>query len=458
MKRMRPSTLALGITIALTSSATLAADQEALKELQERIEILEMEVIDARDAAKHTDRVKFSKGEASPELVSRDGRASLEFKARIQADAVHAGELYTGKKLNDYNEAFNTTSIRRLRFGIEGQFARDWEYEIEIDFADNEVDIKDANIGYEGWENSKLTIGYQKYAFGLESTGSSANLLFMERAPTDAFAPERALGVQYRYIGNQWMLQTGLGWDAKTVEEVELVIEDGELDENESIYHDEVLTYNARLTATPINNNLHFLSVGASYLYTGLDRDQDQYLEMRYRARPGTKATGRMVDTGKFAAKSSQSYGAEFIYQYQNLMVQSEYIASSADAVETDNVDVDAWYLSGSWVITGESWSYKKGKLRSPKPKHAVSQGGWGAWEVALRYDQANFATDVLKYGGDMTNYVLGLNWYLERNLKAQLNYVYAEADYPKSYEAIDGTEFTSQDTNIVQARIQFAF
>ena len=72
--------------------------------------------------------------------------------------------------------------------------------------------------------------------------------------------------------------------------------------------------------------------------------------------------------------------------------------------------------------------------------------------------DNADFLDSSLKYGGEMTNYVLGVNWYLEKNLKAQFNYIYADADHDRAYTDNNGVEQKEQDTSILQARLQFVF
>ncbi|TKB56141.1 OprO/OprP family phosphate-selective porin [Ferrimonas aestuarii] len=457
MARTNVTSVALAVSLALGgfASQAMATDSQKITELEQRLEALEIELIEARDAAKKQDRVKFSKSSPTPKFVSKDGRSTMEFKARIQADYMDADEIGTGKKAS-MDDAEKATEIRRLRFGLEGQFSRDWEYELELDFAENEVDVKDANVTWEGWENQKLTLGFQKYAFGLTNTQSSAHQVMMERPSVDTFSADRAMGAQWRYRGNNWVFSLGLGMDYSETEEtiIEFEEKDGEIEEigleDESIYG-ESMFYTTRFTYTPINSNNNLLHLGASYMMMDLDRDTQ---EMRFRARPAAKYTGRMVDTGNFDSTGSDTYGIEAIYQHRNFMLLGEYMNSTADQIDDEDVEVDAYYATASYVLTGEQWRYsgKKGVMKSPRPGQAISEGGWGAWEVAVRYEQANFLEDHMKYGGDLTTLVFGVNWYMENNLKMQLNYIDAEADNKVK------DEYSTQDTNILQARLQFAF
>ncbi|GIU22550.1 OprO/OprP family phosphate-selective porin [Shewanella colwelliana] len=447
MFSISPIALAISASVLCFSSAVMATETDKVLELEERLNALEMELIEAKDAANKVDRVKFSKDSPSPALISQDGRSTLEFKARIQADYVKADELY--KNGGDYVESFTDASIRRLRFGIEGYFSNSWEYELELDFDGlAEVEVKDANVTYKGWDNSTLKLGFQKYAFGMEATGSSAHLAFLERASTDSFSPDRALGVQWRYVGNNYNLHLGYG-----------VITENEFEETDDQNHAKMDMLNARFTMAPINSNGHLLHIGASGLYNNLNDDAAKSL--RYRARPNTKPTERIVDTGKIKAESGIHYGAELAYQYSNLLLQAEYMTASVDQIDDPKVSVNSYYAQAVYTITGEKWRYsgKKGTFKAVSPDSPISSGGWGAWEVALRVDQANFDdVDAGIEGGKKTDYVLGLNWYLEDNLKAQLNYVHTQADYVSPYTDINGVEQYDQDGNIFQARLQFAF
>ena len=445
-----PSRVALAISASLLcfSSAAMASESDKVMELEERLNALEIELIEAKDAAKDTDRVKFSSGDPSPELVSKDGQSTMQFTGRIQLDYVNADPFYTGSKL-EYEDGLNEVSFRRVRFGVEGYFSNVWKYSLEFDFDGvSEVEVKDANVNYRGFDNSEIKIGFQKFGFGMEATGSSSQLAFLERASTDTFSAERAVGASWLYKGDGYNFTTGYG--------VTALINDDDLNEKQDVV-------NARFTMTPIKNSDHLLHIGASGLYT---KNNSNMEETRYRARPNTKATGRIIDTGKFDTSSTQHYGIEAAYQYRNFLLQAEYTMAKTDDlfVKGDNkgsATFNAGYAQAIYTLTGESWRYgtKKGTFKTVKPENALSAGGYGAWEIAARVDVADFNdTDADIYGGKKTDYVIGLNWYIENNLKAQFNYVHTQADYKESYTDINGVEMYEQDGNIFQARLQYAF
>jgi phosphate-selective porin len=86
------------------------------------------------------------------------------------------------------------------------------------------------------------------------------------------------------------------------------------------------------------------------------------------------------------------------------------------------------WYLSGSWVVTGEP------KLGDIEPRAPLLQGGVGAIELAARVERLGFGSS-LEGEPELTNprapnlletalraWTFGVNWYINRWAKIQLN------------------------------------
>ena len=74
--------------------------------------------------------------------------------------------------------------------------------------------------------------------------------------------------------------------------------------------------------------------------------------------------------------------------------------------------------------------------------------GGCGAWELATRWPQLDLNDENIR-GGRLNNLTFGINWYLNRFTKFQLNYIHAFLNSP-----------TVGDSNagIVAARAELAF
>ena len=89
-----------------------------------------------------------------------------------------------------------------------------------------------------------------------------------------------------------------------------------------------------------------------------------------------------------------------------------------------------------------------------------LESGGWGAWEIALRYGELEVDREAFDRGfADITTsseraraWAVGLNWYLNRNLKYVVNYERTSFDGGAKFMQDRGPE------NILLSRLQIAF
>ena len=98
------------------------------------------------------------------------------------------------------------------------------------------------------------------------------------------------------------------------------------------------------------------------------------------------------------------------------------------------------WYVAGTWVITGEN---RDGGV---KPKRPLLQGGFGAVEVAARYEKLSFASAgspaeppsrsprAANIAGNADSaWTIGVNWYVNRWAKLRFNVINETLDDPGS-------------------------
>jgi phosphate-selective porin OprO/OprP len=128
--------------------------------------------------------------------------------------------------------------------------------------------------------------------------------------------------------------------------------------------------------------------------------------------------------------------------------------------------------VEGSWVITGEPKSYtvsatnnEVGGFGAPKVASPFSFSGdsWGAWEVTARYSDTdlNWNQDAALLpdglpgiaGGEERIVMLGLNWYLNNNIKLQVNDGIVHVD---KLDVPGGTTQVGQNFNELAVRLQF--
>ena len=68
------------------------------------------------------------------------------------------------------------------------------------------------------------------------------------------------------------------------------------------------------------------------------------------------------------------------------------------------------------------SYNKKSGILGPIPVARTVNQGGWGAWELALRYSSLDLSDKSID-GGKMDIFSLGVNWWLTPTFNVNINY-----------------------------------
>ena len=94
-------------------------------------------------------------------------------------------------------------------------------------------------------------------------------------------------------------------------------------------------------------------------------------------------------------------------------------------------------YIEASWALTGETRTYNGAAAACnaivPANPFSSKAGTWGAWEIAGRSSVID-VNDRLAFpdgasGGKQTIYTVGLNWYVNRNVRFMLNYLHGTID-----------------------------
>jgi len=331
-------------------------------------------------------------------VKSADGDYSFQFGGRIMVDAGYSDE--------DVADLESGTEFRRLRMFAKGKLHKDWGYKIQVDYSDDALAIKDAYIKHIPWG---LTIGNFKQPIGLEELTSSKYTTFMERSLPAVFATSHRIGVGINRGGHNWSL-AGSVYGGQSEDD-----EDGQ----------EGYGFGARATFAPMAEKTRVVHLGAAVAREEPLDDNDQ---VRFRQRPEFHAAStRLVDTGNISnVENIQRYGLEAAAVMGPFSLQGEYLKAkvSRDAGFSD-ADFDGAYVSASYFLTGESRPYKakKGTFGRVKPKSKS-----GAWEVAARYSTLDLDDGAIT-GGEEDNWTLGLNWYVNPNVRIMANYIDVDVD-----------------------------
>jgi phosphate-selective porin OprO/OprP len=168
---------------------------------------------------------------------------------------------------------------------------------------------------------------------------------------------------------------------------------------------------------------------------------------LRLRDRPEIRVDGtRLIDTGSIDADSAYVYGLEAAANWKNWYLQAESfhygIERTAATSLLPDPEFEGFYVQGSWLLTGETRRYDiaSGAFQSPRPfVPFTSAGGKGAWELALRYSHLDLdyhaglagtaATADAVRGGVQDIWTLGVNWYVNPNVKLMFNWLHLDVD-----------------------------
>ena len=339
----------------------------------------------------------------------------LEFRTKMQLDF---RDFDPAQKTHD-EELFE---LHRARVAIEGRLFKDFEFELEHELGDVKNPWRDAYGNFRRFRHFQLQAGKFKIPFGLEEQTGPTHLDFALRSRvTRVITPARDWGVMLhgRFLDRGLRYQFGLFKN------------DGEnaWDQNDVVTG--MRTFAGRVTGTPLR------------LFRGAGPLKD--IELGLAFTDSAVPEGLSGLRGKTFAKKQYfpnynvrghrlRLGTEFRWEPGPFSIKSEFmhardqrLGQSLFGDDLPNLIYRGWYLSGTWVITGES------KAAGVVPrKNFLTGRGIGAFEVGVRAEQTRIgsaqhpglpsrgtrAANVL--GSSDRAWTFGGNWYLNRWMKIQ--------------------------------------
>jgi phosphate-selective porin OprO/OprP len=342
-------------------------------------------------------------------LDSGDGAFKLQIGGRIYVDFA----WMSSDDLAGFNDS---VEFRTARFYTSGTIYDSFGFKLQVDLGGDKVTLKDAYVSFKDVPVvSNLKVGHFKEPFGLEELTSSKYVTFMERAIPNAFSPSRNAGVMV----NSTALDKKMTWAAGVFRETS----DGKDFESDDGY-----AVTGRITGTPWyeDEGKKVAHVGAAYSFRTNYKDM-----IKFEKGPEMNLAPKVVSTGDIDSDEQSRWGLEGAVVLGPLSFQGEYMHAAVDRNGGDDLDFGGYYLQASYFLTGECRPYdtKVATFSRVKPdKNFRDNGGAGAWEVAARYSNLNLSDDDID-GGELDNITVGVNWYMNPNMRVMLNYVAADVD-----------------------------
>ena len=367
----------------------------------------------------------------------------IDFSARFQVDKMFPG---------DDPQDFDDFTLNRARVSVDGELFNRVQFSIErelrgsseekINAKSTKTQWRDVYVDVNIADGLQLRGGRFKIPFSLDQLTSVSSNDFVNRSlGADYLAPARDIGgtVHGRFFDR------GLTYSAGFFEH------DGDNSRSTKVAGGDT-TFAARVTATPLRAVKAFNLDRADFGFNFASTEVSDESELPNGLRGRTVMSKYTFFEPVFVKGTRRRYGVDMDWNHGPFGARGEYLHVT-DQREQQGLRGDtlndararAWYVSGAWVVTGDR------KSRVAEPRHPLFKDGIGAVEVAARYERlwfdsqdtgepafANSRAEVILPSGDKV-FTLGVNWYVNRWVKLQLNGIHEELEDPGRTPLADG-------------------
>lgn len=459
-----------------------------------------------RDAAE-------AKSKKQINVVNKDGlRFENEDKSVSVAvgGRIHADYRNFDHGSNDKNTSGNTANesdtfdMRRARINISGQLFNNYTFQLSGDFAGGTtgnsgtgstaiLDQAWFNVNY--WAPLQFRVGQFKVPISMERKMSSNSLDFLERSLHDSLGSYEDRGAMVWGVpkdGITYAIAAVNGEGNKNRNDADSRVSKPEIqanatvnfaqlmDNKDAVYHLGVGFANGDISKNNNASGTGSISAAAdnTFWLAGTNSLRTEARGVNFLKLPGlisTNGVSNEVNRQRFAVEGAAAFGP--------VKVASEWMRNSFSgdltATKDFDADIDAWYVSALWNITGEKFAdfYKEGIFTAVKPANNFDLGkGGGTWQVGLRYshiDASDFnnstfvGTSVANNVGRVTAantatstntfeagaWTVGLNFVPNPNTRFMLNFIQTNFDTPILIE-----NKLKDNEKAITARAQFTF
>jgi phosphate-selective porin OprO/OprP len=369
----------------------------------------------------------------------------LDFAAKFQLDA---------RKPGDEPVDFPTWELHRARIGVEGELFRKIQFQVEREFTERELNDPSRESTKTAWKDVfveaniatefQVRVGRFKIPYGLDITSGETDLDFVYRSLGGSYlSPSRDTGAMVHGRLFKRKLNYAFGGFEH----------DGDNSRSAKIAGGD-LTFAGRVTVQPMGDNVE---IGGSFATTDVSDESLQPNGLRGR----TVVSQFTWFDPVFVKGSRRRYGADLDWASGPFGARAEYmfVTDQRDGQglgqfsDLSNARGRAYYVLGTWVLTGEK------KSRPVEARNGgIGRGGVGAVEHAARFDALKFDS---KKGIDTPFrnsraetifpnedkvLTLGVNYYVNRFGKIQFNAIrerITDADATRN-PILDGSSFWS--------------
>jgi phosphate-selective porin len=360
--------------------------------------------------------------------------------------AIDLGKAFTAsvriKSQNDWRDfpaepgtdQKNVFDPYRERIAVEGKIAGRVLYHVEREFHDTSSPWKNIYLNGRVIHGLHLQGGQFNMPFGLDQTTSLMDLDFNYHSLAGSYlAPGRGLGVM---AYGDFFKKNVLAYEAGVFRR------DGDNTRSAQLRDVSVApTFAGRVVVKPFSKwgLLHFArSMETGFAFTDGVLPAGLY-DLKGQTIPGDAFVQKVYVNGR-----RQRLGAQLQWRPGPIGVQAEAmrvrdtrIGQGIEDEDLPNLVNRAWYVSGTWLVTGE---HKKDTITPARP---FLNGGFGAVEIGARLEQLSAgAGPILRpalYSPRSPNvlptadrvWTTGVNWYLNKFFEMSLNVIREDRTVP---------------------------
>lgn len=391
------------------------------------------------------------------ESPNKDFRVHVGGRTQLDGALFHSDRaVQTDPRI--VNPIGDGVDFRRARLRVDGTMYDQIEWIVEYDFMNSVLALPSQNSAPNAaavpaptdlyWTFIKLPVvgnfrvGNQKEPIGFDHLVSSRFLPFMERSfNQDAFYGAFNNGFTPGLAFYNTALDERFYWSAGVFKPTNNVF----------AFNTDGGEYSAtgRIAALPwyVDEGRGLMHLGLSARTAGFD---DGFARFRTRGpeRGGISQVWPLyADSGRINGSGGQQMiNSEFAMNLGSLTIQAEYLVNfvhNASVGAGPNVGTLLYhggYVETSYFLTGEHRDYNRKNAVFDRvvpietaffvPSACGKLFGRGAWQIAARYNYLDLNSKGIN-GGRLNDLTLGLNWFLNPNMKVQCNYSITERDSP---------------------------
>ena len=439
-----------------TETAPATNEDEQLKSFSQRLTAIERTLIGSEERPGLAGLIGGYTRHNGFFLMSGNGDFFLRLPVLLQAD--YRG-FPSGQNGTDPGVRSNTFILQRIRPMVH---FRIWRYfrgyltpDLGNGFTSNpnvqgRVQVPDAFGEWDYFSAFRIRVGKFKSPIGLEMLQAPQNLSFMERSLTRNLLPNRDEGAMVWGI-----LQRGLF-------EYQLGVFNGVPNANfyqESSAVNSGKTLEARVFSRPFltatSSWLHGfgLGIGMSWGSVRQQSGQDPMQTETFSYTFFQYNSNVLGDGDRTRITPQVAWYVGRVGLLGQYVMSTQHLAINGTGPDRRTTH-EAWSAQASYFLTDDTATFGRVEPRQP---FSLSKGQWGAWEIAARYAQLNIDRDTFVFGladpvsnaQRIQSSTVGLNWYLNSNIRLTANFVHSDfRGATSAYQAAnheDGLMFRTQ-------------